>query len=92
MARGWESKSVEAQIEAAETKTTGSTHRTEPAQLELLRKKENLQLSLTRVRRELESSANPRYRVVLNKALTDLQEQLSNLEGETRAAAAASST
>ena len=92
MARGWESKSVEAQIESAEEKNSASSHGPEPAQVELLRKKENLQLSVTRVRRDLETSTNPRYLVVLNKALTDLQEQLSVLEGEARSMAATASS
>src|SRR6266403_378757 len=50
MARGWESKSVEAQIDMAQSRTprvTGSELST--AQVTLLREKENILLSRTRV-------------------------------------------
>ena len=78
MARGWESKSVEAQIDMAETQRA-VTQRTKltPETLEVLRKKEGILLSRTRVVRELEAAQNPRYKVVLNKALADLDAQLS---------------
>jgi hypothetical protein len=78
MARGWESKSVEAQIDMAEAhrpikqQTAPSTE-----SLELLRKKENILLSRTRVVRDLDNAQNPRYKVVLNKALADLDAQLT---------------
>ena len=78
MARGWESKSVEAQIDMAEV------HRAVPAggiqtpeSLEVIRKKESILLSRTRVVHDLESAQNPRYKAVLSKALADLDAQLS---------------
>jgi len=78
MARGWESKSVEAQIDAAENHRGASPENApSPEQLELIRKRETIVLSRTRVVRELESAQNPRYRAVLNKALADLEAQLS---------------
>jgi hypothetical protein len=43
-------------------------------------KKETLQLSLTRVLHELESTQNPRYRALLEKSLADLHVQLAKLE------------
>jgi hypothetical protein len=80
MARGWESKSVEAQIDMAEA------HRTEiPANapsmesLELIRKKETILLSRIRVIRELDTAQNPRYKAVLAKALADLDAQLTSI-------------
>ncbi|MFN7997712.1 MAG: hypothetical protein U0Q18_29100 [Bryobacteraceae bacterium] len=39
-----------------------------------------MKLSRTRVLRELETSKNPRYRSLLEKALSDLESQLSRLE------------
>ena len=78
MARGWESKSVEAQIDLAE-----AFHHSKPQEapssesLELIRKKETILLSRTRVVRELGNAQNPRYRAVLTKALADLDAQLS---------------
>jgi len=78
MARGWESKSVEAQIDLIETPRRAVSENTpSPEQLELLRKKENILLSRTRVVRELDSVHNPRYKALLSKALADLDAQLS---------------
>jgi len=80
MARGWESKSVEAQIDMAEAhrpikqQTAPSTE-----SLELLRKKETILLSRTRVVRELDNAQNPRYKAVLTKALADLEAQLTTI-------------
>ena len=90
MARGWESKSVESQIESAATPVRPSaSERLGAEQLELLRKKESLTLSRTRVLRELEASRNPRYRSLMEKALADLDAQLSRLDrGAVRAATA----
>ncbi len=80
MARGWESKSVEAQIDAAEVRSAvKKTKNADPSQLQLIRKKENLQLSRTRVVRELETAQNPRYQDMLHKALADLDSQLALL-------------
>ena len=78
MARGWESKSVEAQIDEAETHRSASPENTpSPELLELIRKRETIVLSRTRVVRELQAAQNPRYKAVLNKALADLEAQLS---------------
>lgn len=82
MARGWDSKSVEAQIDAAEVHVRSAvlTQKLSPQMLEAIRKKENLLLSRTRVVRELESAQNPRYKAVLTKALADLEAQLSAID------------
>jgi hypothetical protein len=80
MARGWESKSVEEQIDMAEArraKPAGGVQTTETIQA--IRQKENILLSRTRVVHDLESAQNPRYKVVLHKALADLDAQLSSL-------------
>ncbi len=83
MARGWESKSVEAQIDAAEArKSAVLLNSPAPEQLESIRKKENILLSRTRVVRELNTAQNPRYRVVLKKALADLDAQLSTFAAD----------
>jgi hypothetical protein len=81
MARGWESKSVEAQIDAAAAprRTSGPRKSLSPKQLEAIRLKETLLLSRTRVVREIENCQNPRYRAVLKKALADLDAQLTSL-------------
>jgi hypothetical protein len=78
MARGWESKSVEAQIDEAENHRSAILkNSTPPEELELIRKRETIMLSRTRVVRELNAAQNPRYKAVLNKALVDLEAQLS---------------
>ena len=80
MARGWESKSVEAQIDMAEAQTaTIQTIAPSPDTLELIRKKENILLSRTRVVRDLDSAQNPRYKAVLTKALAELDAQLTSI-------------
>ena len=78
MARGWESKSVEAQIDMAEAgRTRVRPKAPNPELLEVIRKKETILLSRTRVVRELGAAQNPRYQAVLKKALAELDAQLS---------------
>ena len=81
MARGWESKSVEAQIDMAQTARANAPMKTlSPEALDRIRRKESLSLSRTRVVREMEAAQNPRYRAVLGKALADLEAQLKILK------------
>jgi hypothetical protein len=71
MARGWESKSVEAQIDMAEPrrrKRSVVVRSEAPNALDIIRKRESLLLSRTRVVQELNSAQNPRYRELLGKA------------------------
>jgi hypothetical protein len=83
MARGWESKSVEAQIDMAEHRSaTARAKVLSEESLDLLRKKESILMSRTRVVRDLENAQNPRYKAVLSKALADLNAQLSSLAAE----------
>jgi len=78
MARGWESKSVEAQIDMAEDhRSAGLRDVPAPEMLEAIRKKETILLSRTRVVRDLNTAQNPRYKAVLTKALADLDAQLT---------------
>ncbi len=82
MARGWESKSIEAQIDAAEQhhRSAVLNARPDPKKLELIRQKESLLLSRTHVLHELSTAQNPRYKAVLTKALADLEAKLSTIE------------
>ncbi len=77
MARGWESKSVEAQ-QSESAGQAGAPHRPRltPEQQAALRRKEGLELARARVRRDLESATNPRHRDMLNAAIEDLEKQL----------------
>ena len=83
MARGWESKSVAAQIDMAENRSAVARAKVlSEESLDLLRKKESILMSRTRVVRDLENAQNPRYRAVLSKALKDLDAQLSTLAAD----------
>lgn len=79
MARGWESKSVEEQIEASKTAKTGS-HAAPAADPEKTRKIANLKLARAQVVRSLASTENPRYREMLERALAELDAHLTKLE------------
>jgi hypothetical protein len=82
MARGWESKSVEEQIESAQSRPPRGMRTgvgLNAAQISLVRERENLTLSRTRVLHEMESSKNPRYVQLLIRELKVLEEKLRNL-------------
>jgi hypothetical protein len=81
MARGWESKSVEAQIELSEADDGSSEKRRMSAdQIETARKKNGLLLARARVVQELGTCQRDRYRDILNRALADLDAQLTQFE------------
>lgn len=82
MAKGWESKSVEDQVQEHEVKDDKDTRKKQltPQQMEAHRRKEVLLLSRARVERDLNSSQNERYKEQLSRALSDLDEQISKLE------------
>jgi hypothetical protein len=81
MARGWESKSVESQIESAESRRA-ATHKESInlREAERIKKRESLLLSRTRVVHDLESAHNPRYREILTAALKHLDDKLLEVE------------
>jgi len=78
MARGWESKSVEAQQAEAQTKAAQTGRPPTAADAALLREIENLRLARERVLQQIAASPNPRRRMQLEKALVDLDEKLSS--------------
>ena len=78
MARGWESKSIESQVEsAAAEKSNKKKEGRSPAEIESLREWEGLMLSRTRVLHQMEACQNTRYRLILDKALSDLESRLA---------------
>jgi len=78
MARGWESKSVEAQQEEASAKSNRSGKRKMSAEeAAAFREKENLRLARQRVLQQLEGSSNPRHKKVLLDALAALDKKLA---------------
>lgn len=81
MARGWESKAVEDQVQEFEERdSSGKKRQLTPAQLESRRRREVLLLSRARVEKDLQSSRDPRYKEQLNRALADLDSQLAALK------------
>ena len=80
MARGWESKSVEAQIEesAAAGDVRGNAALTSE-QVEQRRRKSDLKLSRSRVVQQLEQTTNERYAELLRRTLADLDKQIGGL-------------
>ena len=81
MARGWESKEVESQIEAAEARASQSKKkRISEEQVKLQREREGLELSRTRVLQDLESAKNPNYRKQLERSLEFLDDKLRQLK------------
>jgi hypothetical protein len=80
MARGWESKSVESQIESAsERRAVAAAAAATSHQLNILRERERLEHSRVRVLNDLEATNNPRYRVMLQASLDFLDEKLAAL-------------
>ncbi|MBI1786655.1 MAG: hypothetical protein HYR60_03765 [Acidobacteria bacterium] len=80
MARGWESKSVEAQMEeAADARRSPRGEALTPEQLEKVREKGNLTLSRKRVQHELDHSSSPRYAKLLKKSIRELDRRLKEL-------------
>lgn len=81
MARGWESKEIESQIEAAEARATAARKkRVSAEQIRLERERESIELSRTRVAQDLASALNPKYREMLQRSLAHLDEKLAALK------------
>jgi hypothetical protein len=81
MARGWESKAVDDQIQDAnESKQDRNPRSLSPEQIDAVRKRKVLELSRVRVTSDLENNQDPRYRSLLLRALEDLDAQLARLK------------
>jgi hypothetical protein len=78
MARGWESKSVESQIESGSKRSDRGETLT-PEQREIRRKREGLELSRRRVLQDLEAAQSPIRRASLEQALAFLDEEIRKL-------------
>ena len=80
MARGWESKTVESQIETAQEEVFGRPRSGfTRAEADLQRKRDGLLLSRTRVLGDLAATSNERYRRMLQDALAQLEKDLAAL-------------
>ena len=79
MARGWESKSVESQIEEREASRTRQAPEVSSAQAAKQRELANLELSRKRVMRDLAATKHQGYRESLESALLHLEKKIAEL-------------
>jgi hypothetical protein len=79
MARGWESKSVEAQQEAATDSKKAAPAVTEEEAAKRTRR-DTLKLARTRALSDLQRACAPAHRAMLEHAIADLDRQLALLE------------
>ncbi|HUI74305.1 MAG TPA: hypothetical protein VLX32_05135 [Candidatus Acidoferrum sp.] len=78
MARGWESKDVEAQTEEAQELKAPSDKTTKSVdQMQKDRDKQGLELSRKRILNELEVATHPNHRKSLEAALAHLDQKLN---------------
>jgi hypothetical protein len=79
MARGWESKSVEAQQEEANEKSSQPRRKMTAEEAAAFREKETLRLARLRVLQQLEVSSNPQHRKLMQETLAALEEKIARL-------------
>jgi hypothetical protein len=81
MARGWESKAIEEQLAASEA---AKEARTKPAltasEAERQVRKNSLQLSRSRILKDLEAARQQGYRALLERTLAHLDAELARIE------------
>jgi hypothetical protein len=81
MARGWESKSIENQIdEAAAKKEARRTQNLTPSETQHLQRKETLLRERARIIREMERAYMRRHLVMLERGLAHIEAELAKLE------------
>lgn len=79
MARGWESKDVESQIENADARRPEAVPQIDAEELRVSREREDLLLSRTRVLADMQKAANAGYRAMLQRSLEFLDQKLAAL-------------
>jgi hypothetical protein len=83
MARGWESKSVEDQMAAADERRQQTPRSiASPEERDRQSRRDNLRLSRARILGDLEQAGNARYRAQLQHALDFIDRQLHELTGD----------
>jgi len=79
MARGWESKSVEEQMEnARQQKDAAAAQSAKPVHHS--RQHENLVLARARLVKDLETTDNPRYKQFLEASLVDIDKRIAETD------------
>ncbi|HLZ92046.1 MAG TPA: hypothetical protein VKQ28_10045 [Candidatus Acidoferrum sp.] len=80
MARGWESKDVEAQVESKEGTKTSSGREPKSAEQQIREQDiQQLQLSRTRIANDLNTATHPNHRKSLEAALAHLDRKIADL-------------
>lgn len=80
MARGWESKNVEDQVESKEVKKAASgSGPHDPQQQSRAQEIKHLRLSRTRIANDLASATHPNHRKTLEAALAHLDQKIADL-------------
>lgn len=81
MARGWESKAVEDQIESAKSNVIRirSTRKKSEQDAVRMRDRQGLELMRSRVQQQIERTQSPRYLDMLRAQLSELDQQISKL-------------
>ena len=78
MARGWESKAVEAQQDAAQERHTSAT-RVTPEDAAVKSRRATLMLARTRALSDLQLACAPAHRSMLEQAIADIDRQIESL-------------
>ena len=85
MARGWESKSVEDQIQEREAASKAkAAPKLSPAEVQLKAKREGLELVRIKTLTSLQAACDSRYRAHLERVLADIDAQLLALSDSGR--------
>lgn len=80
MARGWESKDVESQVDLLEAKQEKSNSKAKSLeQQQREQERRGLQLSRTRIVNDLNSATHPQHRKSLEAALAHLDKKISEV-------------
>lgn len=80
MARGWESKSVEAQQAETDAGAFPPRPSLSPDEANLLHRLDGLQLSRRHVLSQMETARNAHHRIMLQRALAELDRQIEALK------------
>lgn len=81
MARGWESKAIEAQQEEASWRRPACEPSEAPAALARLAERRLVELARARAAADLARATRPAHRAMLEQAIAALDEQLARLPG-----------
>jgi hypothetical protein len=80
MARGWESKAVEAQQEEGISDAPKELGQPTPEQVAARRRRDELVLMRKKLEHDLEVATNPRHRQMLEHGIADLEQKLRAME------------